>query len=99
MPVIFNEPLSFLQRLTEYMEHTYLIHKASSFADPVERMQVRVTKPWERLKSRKVFSATSPTSPPPTYTRRIHVKFNVRLGNVINALHVWSVICVPSPGQ
>uniref|UniRef100_A0A672KF94 Oxysterol-binding protein n=1 Tax=Sinocyclocheilus grahami TaxID=75366 RepID=A0A672KF94_SINGR len=28
MPVIFNEPLSFLQRLTEYMEHTYLIHKA-----------------------------------------------------------------------
>ncbi|KAB1258291.1 Oxysterol-binding protein-related protein 1 [Camelus dromedarius] len=39
MPVIFNEPLSFLQRLTEYMEHTYLIHKASSLADPVERMQ------------------------------------------------------------
>uniref|UniRef100_A0A8C1MAK9 Uncharacterized protein n=1 Tax=Cyprinus carpio TaxID=7962 RepID=A0A8C1MAK9_CYPCA len=29
MPVIFNEPLSFLQRLIEYMEHTYLIHKAS----------------------------------------------------------------------
>ncbi|OWJ99522.1 hypothetical protein Celaphus_00009478 [Cervus elaphus hippelaphus] len=35
MPVIFNEPLSFLQRLIEYMEHAYLIHKASWFADPV----------------------------------------------------------------
>lgn len=40
MPVIFNEPLSFLQRLTEYMEHTYLIQKASSLSDPAERMQV-----------------------------------------------------------
>ena len=55
MPVIFNEPLSFLQRLTEYMEHTYLIHKASSFADPVERMQwvaafavSAVASQWER---------------------------------------------------
>uniref|UniRef100_A0A671SYT1 Oxysterol-binding protein n=1 Tax=Sinocyclocheilus anshuiensis TaxID=1608454 RepID=A0A671SYT1_9TELE len=26
MPVIFNEPLSFLQRLTEYMEHTKRMH-------------------------------------------------------------------------
>ncbi|KAB0372440.1 hypothetical protein FD755_016232, partial [Muntiacus reevesi] len=55
MPVIFNEPLSFLQRLTEYMEHAYLIHKASSFADPVERMQwvaafavSAVASQWER---------------------------------------------------
>lgn len=42
MPVIFNEPLSFLQRLSEYMEHTYLIHKAIRCSDPVERMQVIV---------------------------------------------------------
>uniref|UniRef100_A0A452R603 Oxysterol-binding protein n=1 Tax=Ursus americanus TaxID=9643 RepID=A0A452R603_URSAM len=55
MPVIFNEPLSFLQRLTEYMEHTYLIHKASSFSDSVERMQCvaafavsAVASQWER---------------------------------------------------
>nr|XP_014337943.1 PREDICTED: LOW QUALITY PROTEIN: oxysterol-binding protein-related protein 1-like [Bos mutus] len=55
MPVIFNEPLSFLQRLTDYMEHTYLIHKASSLADPVERMQCvaafavsAVASQWER---------------------------------------------------
>ncbi|NXU65944.1 OSBL2 protein, partial [Horornis vulcanius] len=41
MPIVFNEPLSFLQRITEYMEHIYLINKACSHADPLERMQVR----------------------------------------------------------
>lgn len=40
MPVIFNEPLSFLQRLTEYMEHTYLIHQANASSDSIERMKV-----------------------------------------------------------
>lgn len=40
MPIVFNEPLSFLQRITEYMEHIYLINKACSHADPLERMQV-----------------------------------------------------------
>ena len=40
MPVIFNEPLSFLQRLTEYMEHTHLIHQANATTDSVERMKV-----------------------------------------------------------
>ncbi|MEE6464186.1 hypothetical protein FKM82_006208, partial [Ascaphus truei] len=55
MPVIFNEPLSFLQRLTEYMEHTYLIHKANLCSDPMERMQCvvafavsAVASQWER---------------------------------------------------
>ncbi|KAG8133533.1 hypothetical protein E2320_011309 [Naja naja] len=55
MPVIFNEPLSFLQRLTEYMEHTYLIHKASLLPDPIERMKCiaafavsAVASQWER---------------------------------------------------
>lgn len=42
MPVVFNEPLSFLQRLTEYMEHTYLIHQANSSSDSAERMKVHV---------------------------------------------------------
>ncbi len=41
MPVIFNEPLSFLQRLTEYMEHTYLIHQANALEDSIERMKVK----------------------------------------------------------
>lgn len=40
MPVIFNEPLSFLQRLTEYMEHTSLIHQANSCSDSTDRMKV-----------------------------------------------------------
>lgn len=50
MPVIFNEPLSFLQRLTEYMEHTYLIHQANSSADSIERMKVDMScvDDWKR---------------------------------------------------
>uniref|UniRef100_A0A673HS38 Oxysterol-binding protein n=1 Tax=Sinocyclocheilus rhinocerous TaxID=307959 RepID=A0A673HS38_9TELE len=55
MPVIFNEPLSFLQRLTEYMEHTYLIQKASASQDSIHRMKCvaafavsAVASQWER---------------------------------------------------
>ncbi|XP_067887199.1 oxysterol-binding protein-related protein 1 isoform X2 [Heterodontus francisci] len=55
MPVIFNEPLSFLQRLTEYMEHTYLIHEAIGSRNSLERMQCvaafavsAVASQWER---------------------------------------------------
>lgn len=40
MPVIFNEPLSFLQRMVEYMEYAYLLRKASEQTDPVDRMKV-----------------------------------------------------------
>ena len=42
MPVIFNEPLSFLQRMTEYMEYSSLLEKASTCADPVRRFEVDV---------------------------------------------------------
>ncbi|XP_069778693.1 oxysterol-binding protein-related protein 1-like isoform X2 [Narcine bancroftii] len=55
MPVIFNEPLSFLQRLTEYMEHTYLIHEAIGSRTSLQRMQCvaafavsAVASQWER---------------------------------------------------
>ncbi|XP_048666661.1 oxysterol-binding protein-related protein 2 isoform X4 [Marmota marmota marmota] len=55
MPIAFNEPLSFLQRITEYMEHVYLIHKASHQPQPLERMQCvaafavsAVASQWER---------------------------------------------------
>ncbi|KAE8292909.1 Oxysterol-binding protein-related protein 1 [Larimichthys crocea] len=55
MPVVFNEPLSFLQRISEYMEHTHLIHKACSLSDSIDRMQVvaafavsAVASQWER---------------------------------------------------
>lgn len=40
MPVIFNEPLSFLQRMVEYMEYAYLLRKASEQVDPIDRMKV-----------------------------------------------------------
>jgi hypothetical protein len=40
MPVIFNEPLSFLQRMVEYMEYAHLLRRASEEANPVYRMQV-----------------------------------------------------------
>ncbi|CAB1445515.1 unnamed protein product [Pleuronectes platessa] len=55
MPIVFNEPLSFLQRITEYMEHTYLINRACSLSDPIERMQAvaafavsAVASQWDR---------------------------------------------------
>ncbi|XP_035500993.1 oxysterol-binding protein-related protein 2 isoform X1 [Scophthalmus maximus] len=55
MPVEFNEPLSFLQRMSEYMEHAHLIHKACGLSDSLDRMQVvaafavsAVASQWER---------------------------------------------------
>lgn len=39
MPVVFNEPISFLQRITEYMEYSELLEKASTCEDPVERLK------------------------------------------------------------
>lgn len=39
MPVIFNEPLSFVQRLTEYLEYSSLLDKAAKCDNPVERME------------------------------------------------------------
>ncbi|KAJ8016828.1 hypothetical protein DPEC_G00011410 [Dallia pectoralis] len=40
MPIVFNEPLSFLQRMSEYMQHTHLIHKACTLSDSIARMEV-----------------------------------------------------------
>ncbi|XP_044765810.1 oxysterol-binding protein-related protein 2 isoform X2 [Coccinella septempunctata] len=56
MPVVFNEPLSFLQRLTEYMEYAHLLRLASQQPDPISRMQYVIgfavsalASNWERL--------------------------------------------------
>ncbi|XP_049776943.1 oxysterol-binding protein-related protein 1-like [Schistocerca cancellata] len=56
MPVIFNEPLSFLQRMVEYMEYAHLLQRASEATDPVSRMQYvaafavsALASNWERL--------------------------------------------------
>lgn len=37
---MFNEPLSFIQRLAEYMENAYLLDKAAKCEDPYERLEV-----------------------------------------------------------
>ncbi|CAL8306281.1 unnamed protein product [Gadus morhua 'NCC'] len=55
MPIAFNEPLSFLQRISEYMEHTYLLNKACTLPDSIQRMQAvaafavsAVASQWDR---------------------------------------------------
>lgn len=95
MPVIFNEPLSFLQRLTEYMEHTYLIHKASSFSDSVERMQVCAKQALEGHKSYRLLCHLHPQK----HIRRICAKHSSKLGSVIKirVLGVPSAIPTHSP--
>lgn len=40
MPVIFNEPLSFLQRVAEYMEYAKLLKLAAQEETPIGRLQV-----------------------------------------------------------
>jgi len=40
MPVVFNEPLSFVQRMVEYMEYAGLLKQASSCDDPLRRLEV-----------------------------------------------------------
>ncbi|KAL3289347.1 hypothetical protein HHI36_022784 [Cryptolaemus montrouzieri] len=56
MPVVFNEPLSFLQRLSEYMEYAHLLRLASQQPNPISRMQYVIgfavsalASNWERL--------------------------------------------------
>lgn len=39
MPVIFNEPLSFLQRMTEYMQYASLLRLASEQSLPEDRLK------------------------------------------------------------
>lgn len=39
MPVVFNEPLTFLQRMTEYMEYARLLRMAAEQDDPIERLK------------------------------------------------------------
>ena len=41
MPVAVNEPLSFLQRMVEYLEYAELLVAASQTDDPVHRLEVR----------------------------------------------------------
>ncbi|XP_032690019.1 oxysterol-binding protein-related protein 2 [Odontomachus brunneus] len=56
MPVIFNEPLSFLQRVAEYMEYARLLKLASQEESSISRLQYvaafavsALASNWERL--------------------------------------------------
>lgn len=49
MPVICNEPLSFLQRMTEYMEYARLIRIAADQEDPIMRMKYVAGKKWKNM--------------------------------------------------
>ncbi|CAN7998776.1 unnamed protein product [Ixodes hexagonus] len=40
MPVVFNEPLSFLQRISENMEYSHLLVQADQAESPVDRMEL-----------------------------------------------------------
>uniref|UniRef100_T2M5M8 Oxysterol-binding protein n=1 Tax=Hydra vulgaris TaxID=6087 RepID=T2M5M8_HYDVU len=42
MPVIFNEPISFLQRIAEYMDYGFIMQKAANLPDPIDRIEVAV---------------------------------------------------------
>ncbi|CAD5234687.1 unnamed protein product [Bursaphelenchus xylophilus] len=61
LPIGLNEPITFLQRLAEYMEHSELLNTATRTEDPLHRMElvsafavstlssVRLTKPFNPL--------------------------------------------------
>jgi hypothetical protein len=40
MPIVFNEPLSFLQRVTEHGDYLDLLEAANQSEDPIERMEL-----------------------------------------------------------
>lgn len=40
VPVFMNEPLSFLQRLSENVQYNYLLEKAAKCEDDLQRMEV-----------------------------------------------------------
>ena len=39
MPIVWNEPVSFLQRFTENVLYSYLLDRADECTDPIMRMQ------------------------------------------------------------
>ena len=53
MPVVFNEPLTFLQRITEYLEYATLLETAAAQDNPVDRMMVRKNMISEPVPSKK----------------------------------------------
>ena len=44
MPIVWNEPVSFLQRFTENVLYSYLLDRADECSDPIMRMQVPISR-------------------------------------------------------
>jgi hypothetical protein len=55
MPVVFNEPLSFLQRIVEYMEYSQLLDCAAQQSDPAIRMQVTTNQTQNNVINQTLF--------------------------------------------
>jgi len=49
MPVMLNEPLSFLQRLCEYMEYAQLLTEAAQQESPADRMKYVAGESYQTL--------------------------------------------------
>lgn len=49
MPVMLNEPLSFLQRLCEYMEYAQLLTEAAQQEHPADRMKYVAGECYQKL--------------------------------------------------
>ncbi|XP_052761403.1 oxysterol-binding protein-related protein 1-like [Mya arenaria] len=56
MPVVFNEPLTFLQRITEYLEYSTLLDMAAKQDNPVDRLMYvsafavsAISSNWDRI--------------------------------------------------
>jgi hypothetical protein len=49
VPIVFNEPVSFLQRIAEYMEYAELIKIASQQTDAVQRIEVSLTRLFNQI--------------------------------------------------
>lgn len=99
MPVIFNEPLSFLQRLAEYMEHTFLVHQANACSDSVERMKVekQPANDCEKKTSRVLFFclqcvAAFAVSAVASQWERTGKPFNPLLGETYELVR-WVALC------
>ncbi|OON18923.1 hypothetical protein X801_05216, partial [Opisthorchis viverrini] len=84
MPVSLNEPISFLQRIAEYMEYSELLTQAAQQTDPVRRMEYVCA------------FAVSATS---SNCNRIGKPFNPLLGETYELQHNGFVFVAEQVGQ
>ncbi|GBP38692.1 Oxysterol-binding protein-related protein 1 [Eumeta japonica] len=88
MPVVFNEPLSFLQRMLEYLEYAHLLRLAAEQTDPVARMEYIAVACWcaELKRGRKSTKDDSLESPIKAFAVSALASNWERLGKPFNPL-------------